>query len=253
MKHLDLFSGIGGFSLGLERAGMQTVAFCEIDPYCRQVLRKHWPNVKIYEDVRILSNQHLTADGIGVDIIAGGFPCQDVSEVGGRAGIEGEQSGLWTEMARLVCEIRPRFVIVENVTGLLNRGMSDVLRDLAAIGYDAEWSVLSACRLGAPHSRERVFLVAYPNEQRQEAGRNERDANGPSSYVGPICAEHIHSTALSISSEIGKAFTSEPEMDRVADGIPDRVDALAALGNSIIPQIPEIIGRAIMSATPHDI
>src|ERR1035437_5089521 len=129
---LDLFSGIGGFSLGLERAGMRTVAFCEIEPYCRAVLRKHWPDVPIFEDVRTLA----AADVPGVDLICGGFPCQDISLAGKGAGITGERSGLWGEYARLVGELRPRYVIVENVAALLGRGMARVLGDLSQIGYD---------------------------------------------------------------------------------------------------------------------
>src|SRR5512139_4315940 len=117
MRVLDLFSGIGGFSLGLERAGMRTVAFCEIEPFCRAVLRKHWPNVPIYEDVRSLAAERLAADGISVDVICGGFPCQDISRANGvwgeRLGLDGARSGLWSEFARTICQVRPKFVIVE--------------------------------------------------------------------------------------------------------------------------------------------
>ena len=117
MRVLDLFSGIGGFSLGLERAGMQTVAFCEIEPYCRAVLRKHWPNVPCYEDVRNLTADRLRADGISIDVICGGFPCQDISTAGKGAGLAGERSGLFYEIARLVGELGPRYVILENEIG----------------------------------------------------------------------------------------------------------------------------------------
>ena len=127
MRVLDLFSGIGGFSLGLERAGMQTVAFCEIEPFCRAVLAKHWPGVKIYEDIRTLTAATLERDGIAVDVICGGFPCQDISVAGRGAGLAGERSGLWREYFRLVGELRPRVVIVENVAALLGRGIGDVL------------------------------------------------------------------------------------------------------------------------------
>jgi DNA (cytosine-5)-methyltransferase 1 len=139
MNVLDLFSGIGGFSLGLERAGMRTVAFCEIEPFQRAVLAKHWPGIPIYDDVRKLSGPELRAAGITVDVICGGFPCQDISVAGAQLGLDGERSGLWSEIARLVRELRPRYLIVENVSNLLNLGFGRVLSDLAALRYDAEW------------------------------------------------------------------------------------------------------------------
>ncbi len=173
MRLLDLFSGIGGFSLGLERAGFRTVAFCEIEPYPRAVLAKHWPGVPIYEDIRTLSADVLERDGIAVDAICGGFPCQDLSHAGKRAGLEGERSGLWGEYRRLIGEIRPRFVIVENVPGLLSLGMGTVLGDLSALGYDAVWDCVPASALGAPHRRDRVWIVAHAqSERRGEAGRD---------------------------------------------------------------------------------
>lgn len=248
MNVLDLFSGIGGFSLGLERAGMRTVAFCEIEPYARRVLSKHWPDVPCYDDIRTLTAARLAADGISVDAICGGFPCQDISPVGTRLGISGARSGLWREYARLVRELRPRYVIVENSADLLRRGIGDVLGDLADCGYDAEWSVFSACRMGAPHSRDRLFLVAYPDSERQKACGSERDGNGPSAYGRRISPQYIHQAALAIGRSIWAAPASEPTMDRVAYGVPSRVDRLRCLGNSVVPQIPEIIGRAIMKA-----
>ena len=145
MNVLDLFSGIGGFSLGLERAGFTTVAFCEIDPYARAVLRKHWPLVPQFEDVRDLTADALSRYDIGpIDVICGGFPCQDISHAGKGAGLAGERSGLWSEIARLVGELRPRYVIVENVAALRGRGLERVLGDLAEIGYDAEWHCIPA-------------------------------------------------------------------------------------------------------------
>src|SRR5215207_7570391 len=135
LRVLDLFSGIGGFSLGLERTGgFRTVALCEIDPFCRRVLKKHWPGVPCYHDVRELTAERLAADGIGVDVICGGFPCQDISVAGKRAGLDGERSGLWSEIARLSCELRPQFLIVENVSALLGDGLERLLGDLAEIG-----------------------------------------------------------------------------------------------------------------------
>jgi DNA-cytosine methyltransferase len=173
---LDLFSGIGGFSLGLERTGgFRTVAFCEIEPYCRAVLKKHWPNVPCYEDVRTLTAERLRADGISVDAICGGFPCQDISTAGKGAGIEGERSGLWKEYARIIGEVRPRYVIVENVAALLGRGLSRVLGDLAEIGYDAEWHCIPASYVGAPHRRDRLWIVAYSQSKRYTERGEERD------------------------------------------------------------------------------
>jgi DNA (cytosine-5)-methyltransferase 1 len=255
MNVLDLFSGIGGFSLGLERAGMRTVAFCEINPYCRDVLRRHWPDVPIYDDVRSLTAERLAADGITVDGICGGFPCQDVSTVGARTGIDGARSGLWGDYFRLIRDLRPRFVIVENVTGLLDRGLDRVLGDLASIRFDAEWSVLSCCRLGATHARERVFLVAYPNEQRLEAGWPQGDGNGEASRPRPFRPEYVHQATLTVGRAYRDQIASQPAVAGVADGVPNRIQRNGALGNSVSPPVIETIGRAIMRAcalsSPH--
>ena len=158
MRVLDLFSGIGGFALGLERAGMHTVAFCECEPFCQAVLRKHWPQVPIYDDVRNLTAVRLRTDGIEPNVICGGFPCQDLS-------IAGKGAGLWREFARIIGEVRPRYVIVENVAALLGRGIARVLGDLAALGFDAEWHCIPACAVGAPHRRDRVWIIAYASSE----------------------------------------------------------------------------------------
>lgn len=253
MNVLNLFSGIGGFSLGLERAGMRTVAFCEIEPFCRRLLAKRWPHVPIYGDVRDLNAKRLESDGIAVDVICGGFPCQDVSAVGAKSGMEGQRSGLWREYARLVRELRPRYAIVENVAGLHDRGLGDVLGDLAGCGYDAEWSVFSACMLGAPHARERVFILAYPNRNRQQAIGEERSGDDAPLSCGRVDPRHLQKAALTVSREGRRHFSREPNVGRVAYGVPDRVDRLRHLGNSILPQIPEIIGRAILAAETQDV
>src|ERR1700730_2965674 len=159
MNARDRFWGIGGFSLGLERAGMRTVAFCEIDPFCRGVLAKHWPNVPCYDDIRTLTAARLRADGIVADVICGGFPCQDISTAGKMVGMEGQRSGLWGEYARIISEVRPSYVIVENVAALLARGLDRVLGDLAALGFDAEWHCIPASAVGAPHRRDRVWII----------------------------------------------------------------------------------------------
>ena len=239
MNVLDLFSGIGGFSLGLERAGMRTVAFCEIEPYCRAVLRKHWPDVPIFEDVRKLT----AADVPGVDVICGGFPCQDISVAGHQKGIEGERSGLWSEYSRLICEIRPRYIIVENVANLLGRGLSRVIGDLAASGYDTEWHCIQAAAVGLPHFRDRVWILAYPVASRQDAVLAEIRQSCEAS-----ARENRQRFQLCGTRSGGTRWIPDDVVCSVVDGISEHLDGLAAAGNAVVPQIPEIIGRAIMQA-----
>jgi DNA (cytosine-5)-methyltransferase 1 len=242
MTVLDLFSGIGGFSLGLERTGgFKTVAFCEIEPFCRKVLNKHWPEVPIYEDVRTLTAECLAADGIGVDVICGGFPCQDISRAGYGRGLAGERSGLWSEYARLIGELRPAYVIVENVAALLERGMDTVCGELAAIGYDAEWSTISACSIGAPHMRQRVFVVAYPDSKHGRQGV--RDT-----------APRSHRPLQEINGFAGSRAGWRTRMENPstlyggADGVPFGMDRNRGVGNAVAPAVSEIIGRAILQA-----
>jgi DNA (cytosine-5)-methyltransferase 1 len=270
---LDLFSGIGGFSLGLERAGMTTVAFCEIDPFCRRVLAKHWPGMPIYDDVRDVTAARLGADGIAVDVICGGFPCQDISIAGKGAGLAGERSGLWREYARIVGELRPRYVIVENVAALLHRGLGDVLGDLAEIGYDAEWHCIPASAVGAPHQRDRIWVTAYANsvghqEQVHVAGPGQqaRDGKLQGRAADGVPAPEVTADADGWKRPLGRPagrvgrliesvprngdwpITHEPVLGRGTNGVPARLDRLRALGNAVVPQIPELIGRAILQA-----
>ena len=296
MKVLDLFAGIGGFTLGLERAGFETVAFCEIDPYAQKVLKKNWPEVPIYDDVRTITAERLASDGIGVDVITGGFPCQDISTAGKQAGIQqGTRSGLWSECARLLGDIRPKYAIFENVTNLLNGHRGDwfkrVLWDISALGYDAEWHCIPASELGAHHHRDRVWIIAYPNrsdDTRVNGGSSERggqitpkrteyvgrgggeqnvaysnssperfavngldsksidcdasqqqsEARNGFAYGSQVCRNAI--------SEVADIWRSEPDVGRVAHGIPFRSHRLKCLGNAVVPPIPELIGRAIM-------
>ena len=311
---LDLFSGIGGFSLGLERAGMRTVAFCEIDPYCQRVLRRHWPGVPIWPDIRTLR----ATDLLAIDLICGGFPCTDISVAGKGLGITGPQSGLWSEYARIIGEVRPRYVIVENVAALLGRGIERVLGDLAALGYDAEWHCIPASAVGAPHRRDRVWIVAYAALLHSDGGGNHARGNSQSTdavsksgngfghadvanaaqqcingtgATGPR-RRHEHSNGSGdvadadqprlqgwLGAELRQCadkriawangayaqndatngdgigrnnpagqWRTEPNVGRVAHGVPARVDRLRALGNAVVPQIPEIIGRAILNA-----
>jgi len=238
---LDLFSGIGGFSLGLERAGMRTVAFCEIEPFPRAVLTKHWPHVPCYDDVRTLTAERLAADGIAVNVICGGFPCQDISTAGKGAGIAGERSGLWSEYARLIGELRPRYVIVENVGALTVRGLDTVTGDLSALGYDAEWQVVSAADFGAPHERERIWIIAYPaGFRRPEQGHIWKV---PGSY-----APRFDWQTTDALDAIRRGAV--PALCRDNDGRPAWMGRLAcrALGNAVVPIIPEDIARAILEA-----
>ena len=171
MKVLDLFSGIGGFSLGLERAGMETVAFCEFDEHAQKVLRKHWPDVPIHSDIRELNAKQFRGT---VDVVCGGFPCQDLSTAGKQVGFSGERSSLYGEMFRVISECMPRYSIFENVTGLLTgdsgRWFGQFLYDLAQIGFDAEWHCVSASDIGAQHHRDRVWVIAYPCGSRSKVG-----------------------------------------------------------------------------------
>lgn len=241
LRVLDLFSGIGGFSLGLERTGgFETVAFCEIEPFCQKVLAKHWPGVPCYDDVRTLTAERLAADGIAVDVITGGFPCQDISVAGHGLGLAGERSGLFYEVARLVSELRPEYVILENVGALLCRGLDAVLGTLASFGYDAEWHCIPAAYVGLPHIRDRVWIVAHPRQERAE---------------GRGCKSLSWLYTLSWSENVGRATAwanrpdlSAPGLCRTSDGVPSRVDRTSALGNAVVPQIPELIGRAILEA-----
>jgi len=239
MNVLDLFSGIGGFSLGLERAGFKTVAFCEIDPYCRRVLAKHWPEVPIYDDVRTVSADRLRADGIAVDVICGGFPCQDISSAGNKVGINGERSGLWLEYARIIGELRPRFVIVENVADLLVRGLGDVLGSLASLGYDSEWHCIPASYVGLPQARDRVWVVANISRRRRSRG-SEWDDQGATAKGWD---DHDRLALAQC-----RAREAASRIRRMDDGLPHGVDRLRALGNAVVPQIPELIGRAILQS-----
>ncbi len=297
----SLFSGIGGIDLGLDRAGFQCQWQVEINEYAQKVLAKHWPDVARYGDIRTVGKHNLTS----VDLIAGGFPCQDISIAGKRAGITGSQSGLWSEFYRIICELRPAYVLVENVAALLYGGIDRVLGDLSESGYDAEWQVLSAEAIGAPHLRERVFIVAYSNcrgcrqagqsrmgepleqwrnpsnlsSKAQDTGVNVADANSiqwdrgrtawnrrdeltngsqdvsypdrQSLAVG-VCfggnaREELTAFKRDCSEGTGQ-WATEPAILRVADGISNRVDRIRGLGNAVVPQVAEYLGRCIVKS-----
>lgn len=330
----SLFAGIGGIDLGLERAGMRCQWQVEIDDYARRVLAKHWPDVPRYRDVRECGAGNLSA----VDLIAGGFPCQDISSAGKRAGITGARSGLWSEFARIIRELRPRYVLVENVPALLyplRRGkrvvepapIGRVLGDLVACGYDAEWQCIPAAALGAPHIRDRVYIVAYAHGSRDGgaqhevcSGRHAANGGGANGRTGDVadaerdrweqgaevlCARQPVAAAsredvadasiarggrlatrqlnqdtpidldrrgqaladadsqrcdgrysvFQATSQGGRSLTegdnpwrTEPGMGRVAHGVPSRVDRLRGLGNAVVPQVAEWIGRRIIES-----
>jgi len=282
LKVLDLFSGIGGFSLGLESTqGFETVAFCEVDVKAQRVLKKHWSHVPIYPDVSTLKGSDLGT----IDVICGGFPCQDISLAGKGAGLEGGRSGLWWEFHRLIKETSPKFVIIENVSALRSRGLDQVLRSLFEIGYDAEWHCLPASSVGAPHQRDRIWIISYPHSDDGRAWGSPEPSIGETwvesrsssnglleSYTSQAVADTDHTGSQGgLSWRQGKEWkaelgylgrcstvdgqpienfwATEPNVGRVAHGVPNRVDRLKQLGNAVVPQIPELIGKAILHGT----
>jgi len=264
VKVLDLFSGIGGFSLGLERAGMETVAFCEVDPFCRKVLAKHWPNVRIHDDVRTLDGNEFRGT---VDVVCGGFPCQPFSLAGKRAGKDDDRH-LWPEMLRIIREVQPRYVIGENVAGFVTMELDSCLSDLEAIGYACGAFVIPACAVDAQHRRDRVWILANRDSDSKSSGTLNAETRGMQAVDG---GGRIHANANS-ASEQGRGLSSgvhaqdadshsgsdesgrsaackwkpEPGMGRVVNGIPRRMDRLRSLGNAVVPQVVEQIGLAIM-------
>ncbi|MDO3687353.1 DNA cytosine methyltransferase [Micromonospora sp. C28ISP2-4] len=232
---VELFAGIGGLSLGLQRAGMRIVGHVEINPFCRAVLRKHWPEVPCHDDVRTAAAWWNSRPRPCVDVVAGGYPCQGESLAGHRRGEE-DPRWLWPAMADVVHALRPRYVIGENVLGHRTRGLSRVLADLADLGYTARAGVVRACEMGAPHPRARLFVLAHTQSSRRPprclepgwAGPTPRDQEDRREHSGP------------------DRWAAEPGVDRVAYGLPDRVDRLTALGNAVVPAVAEHIGRIIL-------
>lgn len=224
---LDLFSGIGGFSLGLERAGMQTVAFCEIDPICQAVLAKHWPGVPRYDDIRAVTGDRLRADGIRADVVCGGFPCQPFSHAsaGKRQG-KSDDRYLWPEMLRVVAEVRPAWVCAENVAGIGRLAFDQVVSDLEKIGFEIAPLVIPACAIGSDHRRDRVWFLGYADCNRKPK--------------------------LPIDAEMARLPERGPDADRARapHGLPRRMDGhrRAMIGNAIHPSVAEMIGRAIRAA-----
>jgi len=276
----SLFAGIGGLDLGLERAGMVCKWQVEIDDYATRVLEKHWPNVHRERDIRECGKHNLEC----VDVICGGFPCQDISYAGQGAGLDGARSGLFFEAVRLVRELQPRIVVLENVAALLTRGLDRVLGTLAEIGFDAEWHCIPAAAVGAPHIRDRLFVLAYAersgvserrgvkvfatvgggpgisrddrasgekqagqiladaNNTRSQRVRKERQDSGRANTNG-----HVRQSSLGDGDE-SEQWQVEPDVGRVANGVPARVDRLRGLGNAVVPQVAEWIGRRIVDS-----
>jgi len=232
---------------------MEIVWQSEIDAYASAVLRKHWPGVPNLGDIRNIRNPP------AVDVLCGGFPCQDISSAGRKFGITGARSGLWREYARVIGEVRPRYVIVENSSEMLSRGLSTVLGDLAALGFDAEWHCIPASAVGAPHERDRVWIVADSSPSGEPAVAINDEACGMPANGNAVYAERgvvalgFHMGGAGRESQplpwdgVWKAEDSPVGMG-VDDGVPARLDRLRALGNAIVPQIAEILGRAIVSA-----
>jgi len=228
VKFISLFAGIGGLDLGLERAGMECVAQVEIDEFCQKILTKHWADVPKFKDVRDVGKHNLPP----AELICGGFPCQDVSLAGKRAGLQGKRSTLWSEFHRIVCEVQPRWIVIENVLGLLSSDagqfFTKILRELSESGYSAEWEVIPASAFGAPHQRERVFIVGY-------------------SKSIPIVNHVIRQSHYNAFSK-GKAWSAfDSSYTRMADGVPARM-GVRVTGNSVVPQVAEFVGYCVMKA-----
>lgn len=234
MNALSLFSGIGGLDIAAEWAGFKTIAFCERDRYCQKVLAKHWPGVKIYDDVRTIDTAGLPR----IELLHGGYPCQPFSSAGKRAGCKDERH-LWPHMLDIIRQTRPTWVVGENVKGHISMGIDDVLDDLESEGFETRAFSIPAGAVKAPHSRERVFVVSYSEGNRHRAGRE----------IGDICKKNGGQRGGLLSKPtLPTWWDTEPGICRVAHGVPDRVDRLKALGNAVVPQQAYPIFAAIAEA-----
>ncbi len=237
MKFISFFAGIGGIDLGLERAGHECVGQVEIDPYCIKVLEKHWPDVQRWKDITKLTGTELPE----AELWTGGFPCQDISQLGTRTALAGERSGLFWSLAKAIRVVRPKYLLLENVAALLDRGMGEIQGEMASIGYDSEWDCLPAGAFGANHLRTRVFVVAYPK----------RDSI-TSAIFSPPPPCGIQSGKLRRNGFIyvpGTHWaTGEPRLSEMADGVPNWPRIVSAYGNAVAPQVAEWIGRQLNKA-----
>jgi DNA (cytosine-5)-methyltransferase 1 len=243
----SLFAGIGGFDLGFERAGMACKWQVEINDYATKVLEKHWPNVHRERDIQECGSHNLQR----VDVICGGFPCQDISYAGRGAGLDGERSGLFFEALRVVRELQPRAVVLENVAGLLTRGLDRVLGSLAEVGFDAEWHCIPAAAVGAPQLRERVFVVAYAGRFGQSVllqhnwEQNKRTSQD-GGWEKAVRCDDWKSVDLGQRRCLHGLWNPQSSVRRTIDGIPARVDRLRGLGNAVVPQVAEYVGRRVV-------
>ncbi|MBF0342526.1 MAG: DNA cytosine methyltransferase [Magnetococcales bacterium] len=272
MTVIDLFSGICGFTLGLEATGgFKTVQFCEINQALHSYIKLHYPGVPLHTDIRSLRLPHGFAD-----VVVGGFPCQDISSAGFGRGLDGTKSSSWWEMYRIIQEVMPSWAIIENSPCLRSRGLDQILRALAAIGYDAEWHCIPACAVGAHHERDRIFIIAYPDRarrEREDVSRRAawRDHARPPGSPSPLTDALRNRLAYRISPEFGAGTDSEgaafqaapghhlswwpaqPDVVPMVHGVPRRLagwrkQAVMALGNAVMPQVVRLIGEAILEA-----
>lgn len=307
----SLFSGIGGLDLGLERAGMNVIWQSEIDPYACKVLAKHWKDIPNHGNIKEIE----WGDVVRPDVICGGYPCQPFSTAGKRNGTD-DPRHLWPWVREAISVLRPRYAILENVRGHVSLGLDIVLREMASIGYDAEWQIVSAASVGAPHRRDRVIIVAYPCEQfkhgrghldsqsatRQGQALQEQANKSNSIGTDPIreladsnnsrcvhrqsqifttdrwlnALSHIGSGSTDVANTDGERrqkslckgarvfagnnvgrsgverrqsdgwWETEPNVGRVANGVPARLDRLRGLGNAVVPQVAELVGRMVI-------
>ncbi|USK54387.1 DNA cytosine methyltransferase [Cytobacillus solani] len=244
MKSIELFAGIGGIALAAEWAGIETVALCERDPFCQQVLNKHWPSVPIFDDICTLNKQALEERGVDVgtiELISGGYPCQPFSVAGERKG-EDDDRHLWPEVKRLLQEIQPTWFVGENVAGHITLGLDTVLFDLESIGYTWQPFIIPACAVNAPHRRDRVFIVAYSDsksrsltifnrDRKKGKSRNKKEKVRSSNRFFAEMGPKIDSDVRGWETELAKS-----RLVRSDDGIPYLVDRLRSLGNAVVPQ-----------------
>jgi DNA (cytosine-5)-methyltransferase 1 len=235
---LSLFAGIGGLDLGLERAGMRVVGQVEIDPYCQRVLARHWPEVPRHDDVRTASawwTDPAAGPRPAVDVVAGGFPCQPVSQAG-RQLAQQDPRWLWPSMRDTIADLRPTWVVGENVPGLLRRGLDLVHADLERLGYAVRTGTITACAVGAPHTRERLFVLAHTTGLGRCPWRD--DAGSARTPAGQLQDRR--------PARGSRRWPAEPDVARMAYGVPDGLDRRAALGNAVVPAVAEYIGHLIL-------
>lgn len=245
MNFLSLFTGIGGLDLGLQRAGMTPVGQVEIDPFCQRVLARHWPEVPRHDDARTAATWWRNRPRPAVDVLAGGFPCQPFSTAGHRRGVADDRWG-WPWMLRVVDAVRPRYLLVENVAALLGdlAAFSSILDSLSDRGFAVEWSVVSACALGAPHARRRLFLVAYPDRVDGQPGLGAGQGR-------PL--QPVHRETSPWPHPVNGLLEANSRTSRVADGLPRGLDSarITGLGNAVVPQVAERIGHLIRGDQQH--